>query len=423
MTKIITHNSNQIGGNVVVIETSKSRIAIDFGENLPGNENANIEIEGLSEGQATFDGVFFTHYHGDHVGRMKYILPEVPLYVGEVAKKVMLNINSFIKEKEMIELLNDTSRVFELKENTPVSINDGDIVVTPYTVDHSAYEAFMFLIETKDENGNPDRTILHTGDYRGHGYRGEKGLLPMIHYYIRKKGQRKIDALITEGTMLSRMDEDVFTEGQLQVWAKDFFEEHRHVFVICSSTNLDTLASFYHAGVENRMSMFGNNYIFAQLKTFTETAGKRSPLYQFHKLWSIDPGKQLQKGNFSGTQEDYMRQFGFVCVVKEGEFYEGLIDRFKDCNPVLIYSMWDGYLNPNLSAYNEKLAKFCNKYNYISKHTSGHATADIISKVITAVNPQQVIIPIHTEHPELFEELSISDELKKRVKIQNEYIL
>ena len=170
MTKITTHNSNQIGGNVVVIETDKSKIAIDFGENLPGNENENIEIAGLSKGKTTFDGVFFTHYHGDHIGRMKYILPNVPLYIGEVAKRILININQTVKEEEMVELLTNEERVHVIHENTAISINDGDITVTPYSVDHSAYEAFMFLIETKD------KTILHTGDFRDHGYRGKKGL-------------------------------------------------------------------------------------------------------------------------------------------------------------------------------------------------------------------------------------------------------
>ena len=409
MTKITTHNSNQIGGNVVVIETDKSKIAIDFGENLPGNENENIEIDGLSNGEATFDGVFFTHYHGDHIGRMKYILPEVPIYIGEVAKQVLLNINQTVKEEEMVELLSNVDRVHDIYENKAISINDGDIIVTPYSVDHSAYEAFMFLIETKD------KTILHTGDFRGHGYRGEKALIPMIHYYIRKQGKRDIDILITEGTMLSRMNEEVYTEAELQAWAKEYFESHKYIFLICSSTNLDTLASFYHAGIYNGMQMFGNDYIHRQLKTFTETAGKKTSLYQFNKMWKIEFNKHLEKNGFSGTQEEFMRKYGFVCVVKEGSKYEKWIEKFKDLNPVVIYSMWDGYRDPNRTAYNQKLDEFCKKFNTISKHTSGHATADVIAKVIEAVNPKEAIIPIHTEHPEMIKKLDIRNELKERV--------
>lgn len=413
MTKITIHNSSQIGGNVVVIETVVSKIAIDFGENLPGNENEKIEIEGLSKGEVTFDGVFFTHYHGDHIGRMKYILPEVPLYIGEVAKQILLNINKTVKEEEMVELLNKEERVHAIYENTAISINDGDIIVTPYSVDHSAYEAFMFLIETKD------KTILHTGDFRDHGYRGKKGLMPMIDYYIRKRGKRDIDILITEGTMLSRMNEEVFTEAELQAWAKEYFKSNKYVFLICSSTNLDTLSSFYHAAIDNGMSMYGNRYIYRQLKTFTETAGKMSRLYKFDRMWPIDFDKHLEKNGFSGTQEEFMRKYGFVCIVKEGSKYEKWIERFNDLNPVVIYSMWDGYRDKERTAYNQKLDEFCNKFNTISKHTSGHATANVIAKVIEAVDPKEAIIPIHTEHPEMIRELNIRDELKLKV-ISNE---
>ena len=409
MTKITAYNSNQIGGNVVVIETEKSRIAIDFGENLPGNENANIEIEGLSKGKSSFDGVFFTHYHGDHIGRVKSILPDVKLYLGSVAKQILLNINETLKKQEMVDLLNDKERIIEIFENETIDINNGDIKVTPYSVDHSAYEAFMFLIETKD------KTILHTGDFREHGHRGEKSLIPTIEFHVRKNGKRNVDTLIIEGTMLSRMNEDVFTEKQLQNWAYEYFKEHRHVFLLCSSTNLDTLASFYQAGKKHRMQMFSNSYVHMQLKTFTKTAGRRSSKYKFEKAWPISFGKQLEHKNFKGTQEEFMRRFGFICVVKEGEAYEKWIDRFKDCNPVLIYSMWEGYLDPKKSAYNQELDDFCRKHNTVRKHTSGHATASTIARVITAVDPKQEIFPIHTENAEALKSLNISDELKQRI--------
>ena len=63
----------------------------------------------------------------------------------------------------------------------------GDIVVTPYFVSHSAYDAYMFLIEAEGKR------ILHTGDFRGHGY-FSKGLILTIQKYI---GQ--VDVLIIEG--------------------------------------------------------------------------------------------------------------------------------------------------------------------------------------------------------------------------------
>ena len=49
-------------------------------------------------------------------------------------------------------------------------------------------------------------------------------------------------------------------------------------------------------------------------------------------------------------------------------------------------------------------------------HTSGHATAEMIKDMIIAVDPQEEIIPIHTECKEAFGELDIGEELKKKIR-------
>ena len=106
-TKIKIYQGNQIGGCVVSIETEKTKICIDFGENLPGNdEKEKIEIEGLTKPSSKiYDALFFTHYHGDHIGRMKEVLEDVPMYMGKTAKKVLLTINKTTKNTQMCEIL------------------------------------------------------------------------------------------------------------------------------------------------------------------------------------------------------------------------------------------------------------------------------------------------------------------------------
>lgn len=49
-------------------------------------------------------------------------------------------------------------------------------------------------------------------------------------------------------------------------------------------------------------------------------------------------------------------------------------------------------------------------------YTSGHATAEMIKDMIIAVDPQEEIIPIHTECKEAFGELDIGEELKKKIR-------
>ena len=109
--------------------------------------------------------------------------------------------------------------------------------------------------------------------------------------------------------MLSRMNERIFTEQELQSWATIFFKKRRHIFLLCSSTNLDTLASFYHAAKANRIKMFANHYVVSQLKTFSETAGVEDDFYRFSTVWPIQFGKELNKNGFYVTLLNTMGGF------------------------------------------------------------------------------------------------------------------
>jgi ribonuclease J len=181
----------------------------------------------------------------------------IPLYMGATARQVMINIQTALtnvkeegeKHKQELEVLQDNNRIHTFQLNGRHYDHVTDIPgfrIEPYSVDHSAYDAYMFLIEVDDpkyENGK--RVILHTGDFRGHGRRG-KAMLPVIKHYVHRNG-RKVNTLITEGTMMSRMNEKVKTETAMMYEAAEYLKEHKYAFLICSSTNLDSLASFYQA--------------------------------------------------------------------------------------------------------------------------------------------------------------------------------
>jgi ribonuclease J len=251
-------------------------------------------------------------------------------------------------------------------------------------------------------------------------------MLDVIKYYIHKNG-RKVDYLITEGTMMGdRKNEIVKNEPDLYREALELFKEHRYVFLIISSTNLDSLVSFYRAAVENRMNMFCYNYyLYNQIKTFSEAAGEYSPWYKFDDVYTVDFEKELSNKYWdkSKTQEEFMREYGFLCVIKADEKYNEWIDKFEEKNPLVIYSMWDGYINleKGKEAYNEEWAKFFEPYinsgQYRDMHTSGHATAKMITDVIKAVDPQKCIYPMHTENAKGFRELDMDEKYKDMITI------
>lgn len=110
-TNIKFLHADQIGGCVTLISTDTTKICIDFGENLPGSKHKEaLEVEGLTSGEQQYDAVFFTHYHGDHIGRFNKILQGIPLYMSQMCRYALLNIYHALAKhdaqyKKQIEIL------------------------------------------------------------------------------------------------------------------------------------------------------------------------------------------------------------------------------------------------------------------------------------------------------------------------------
>ena len=452
MEHVKIFQGDQIGGCVTVISAVHGgrthRILIDYGSSLSGSEvKEDFRYPWEEE---PVEAVFFTHYHGDHVGRMMDIPDNVPLYMGETARRVMINIQEAlckapdeegIRHRKELEALKDDSRIHTFHYNGRYYDHITDIpgfIVEPYSIDHSAYDAYMFLIEADDpESENGRKVILHTGDFRGHGRRG-KAMLPVIERYVHRDG-RRVNSLIIEGTMMSRMDEKVLTETEMMYEASEYLKKHRYAFLICSSTNLDSLASFYQAA---QMAAFPyrrylytyNEYFRIQLKTFSDTAGGFSDVYQFDNVHQLMLDKELKASKWkkSRTQKELMEITGFLAIIKPEDWCEKYLDPFIrdyqngviDQMPVIIYSMWDGYVQEYFVRENgervENRAKNQNWIDFLKKqeekgvevkhlHTSGHASPQMLAEVIKAVAPTDEIWPMHTEHPEMFERLDIGE--------------
>lgn len=415
-TNIKIINGNRIGGCITVISSETTKIIIDFGEALPGSDKSDdIPFDWEKEKP---DAIFFTHYHGDHIGRFAEIPLSVPVYMGEVSYKVMKNVYSRTRRTELVKALEERKALHFIEVNKTISV--GDIEITPYSVDHSAFDAYMFLISANGEN------IVHTGDYRDHGHRGHtmkngrdrNVMLDVIKYYITKNGKQRINALITEGTMLTRYSDKTYSEKQMLSDAVKFFNENRYVFLKVSSTNVDSLASFAKAAKVNGINLYVNQYQLEQIEIYRET-GKRhgTDMYGFENVYPLFPAPEDCRSEkqmaFSEKQRKIMRQKGFV-IVSDGA-WEKYYSEFSDMPCKAIYSMWNGYIEQTNKAFNKNLYDFSSKTNAVSMHTSGHAYPGFICEVIKAVNPSEVIIPIHTEAAEELFNLDIGCELKSRI--------
>ncbi len=262
----IHRGADQIGGCITEISTSTSKIIIDMGAELPNNdkEPQGVEIHGLTQGEKNYNAVFFTHYHGDHIGLYKTILPEIPLYMGKAAKEIFEKLTKRV-DVNCLSLVQKFN-TFEVGKKILI----GDISITPFLVDHSAYDAYMFLIKADN------KTLLHTGDFREHGLRGSK-LIAMLEKFV---GQ--VDVLITEGTMLSRDDKHIKSEFEIMHTAKELIKNSnkKYVFVLCSSTNIDRIACFNKANPIGR-SFLCDEYQSEVLDVVTKYGAKYSKIYDF----------------------------------------------------------------------------------------------------------------------------------------------
>ena len=410
--RIIVHRgTKQIGGSITEIAVKNTHILVDCGAELPGSTNTVSDSDIVKLLQTKhFDGVFFTHYHGDHTGLMDKIPREIPIYMDETMLIILRILHAYTGNKSMQELLdNHEGRIHTFKPRRGNVLTVGDMNIIPFFVDHSAYHANMFLFESKATG----HTVLHSGDFRSTGYMSKS--LDMIPRLIHEYYHKQVDVLLTEGTMMTRStkDEHLLTEWDVKKEATAFLRDHRQIFVVCSSTNFDSLTSVCNAARANNIPIYGSPYIMEMLKTFSGLAGKYTRLYRLPPVKGIDEMKRVH------PKEGVVLLGSLLNREKEDAY--SLYDRYghymSDYKPYLIYSMWQGYLNPKHLAYDEGFSTFVKRFGSSVKyiHSSGHADRDTLAKFIKAIAPRKYIVPFHTENPIGFKNLNIKDQYKEMV--------
>ncbi len=376
----IIKGTNQIGGCITEISTLNTKIIIDFGEDLIGD--SDVKIEGLTYGKPSYDAVFITHSHLDHIGLIDNILEDIPVYVEEKSKKIFELLNNFTNKKSK-------HKTIDVKFESKIKIKDID--VTYFIVDHSSYNSSMILVESNNKK------ILHTGDFRNHGYKGK-----LLESTLNKIG--KVDCLITEGTSFSRKEVVYDSEFEISKKAYDIFKKYNQVFILQSSTNIDRIVSFYKASKKS------NKFFIEDLFTanVTKMLGNKIPNpVTFNDVSVWIPLKYRRKSSI--FKEKYIYPFkeysksssvykDYAMLIKTSmiDDLKLLNEKGKITNACLIYSMWDGYMEE--SSFKEFIDEI-KKLNIDFKilHTSGHADIKTIERLIEITHPTK-IIPIHTSN-------------------------
>lgn len=377
MKLCIHRGTHQIGGIAAEIATETTRILIDMGDELslePGFVSAPLHIPGVTDANGRCDAVLFTHYHGDHTGQMLRIRPDIPLYAGALAKDIMRlsSAHSWKKDEVLCKRI-ETIRTFSA--GMPFLI--GDIQITPFGIDHSAVDSYLFLIEADG------KCILYTGDFRLHGVRGKT----MDKILDRRIG--KVDAIITEGTTVSRTDGKTATEWELQARVRNYLQQYKYVFVLCATTNLDRIFTLARAVPRGKYCIC-DDYQKMLVETVSKHWSGISSFYEMPKLLSF---KHHPPARFA--------ELGGLMFVRANSKFGAIICQYDPAQSILLYSMWDGYRTKPGSTIPDFLAL---TDTWETLHTSGHASPEDLRHVIEKADPQ-LVIPMHTDAPQKMQAL------------------
>lgn len=431
----IYRGTNQIGGCCTEISAGRARFLIDLGANLPDTRVTMEDEELVRQAFLGVDpvAVLFTHLHGDHIGLYRQIPEGVPVYIGPLAKEIIgiltAQLDSFAEKKSapFVKGMRTYTAGRWLKLAP-------ELAVLPLYVDHSAPDAYMLYIRAAGKK------ILFTGDFRDHGIQGERGQLwNALQHYVVPHG---VDVLITEGTMLSRVEEakknPVRTERELGREALERFRAHKYNFVLMSSTNLDSVMQFYHSTPDG-MCFVCDPYQAEVMLTAMKGMEKKEPrwyrrsryqpaIYIWHQSHDDDLSRLEQLGaslaeplRVLSADARRMARAGFVMLIRQSlpHHHKRALDHFypldgsKDSQ--LIYSLWTGYLQNGSHPDREMLEKLAGRELY-PLHTSGHAFVDTIARLVETVDPK-VIIPMHTECARKFQELPVFARWMTRVRL------
>lgn len=394
LTVTIHRGRNEIGGNCVEIDSGKTRILLDIGQPLSG------EFVTIPQNLKTVDAVIISHPHQDHYGLIEQIPKNVSVYIGLTAEKLIEALQIFINKQV-------PDRIFKPIEDKQI-IDIGDFKITPYLVDHSAFDSFAFLVE-----GNGER-IFYTGDLRMHGRKIS------IMDKLLKHPPSNIDKLIIEGTMLDRDNQKFRDESAVENAMVEILNSSNAAsFFIAPSQNVDRLVSAFRACKKTNREFVIDIYtawVLRQISNNPKT--KNIPDISWGEIKVLSKGwtaarqylKLKENRNLFGrfTNEIYSQNVVITQQEIEAEperyliktsFTKPLIDRLnlKPCS--VIYSMWEGYLSQryNPTGWNQLISlKEDPQINFQIIHTSGHAIISDLKKLVEALKPNK-ILPIHTE--------------------------
>ena len=397
--KICIHRGTQeIGGTCIEMEAQGKRIVLDVGLPLDADETKDIKdllpnVSGFAEKDETLLAAAISHPHQDHYGLARYIRPDIPVMIGKSANDILKAASKFVPDGKYF------SNTIYYESWKPTEI--GPFTITPYLMDHSAYDAYALLIEADNKR------VFYSGDFRGHG-RKEK-----LFDHILKNPPKNIDVLLMEGTTVSREGTEIGfpTEQDLEQKFIEDIKKTKGIYLVnASAQNIDRIVTIYKSAIQNGRKMVIDLYTALVLEA---TGNAKIPQSYWDDVRVFIPQRQriqIKKQEYFDDvkrhrvnrifPEDLAKNPSKFVMIFRPWMRED-IDRMGCADGAgFAYSMWGGYLGqPENNAFLEWLDE--RGIPMAKIHTSGHAPLADLKRFAKAINPKK-LIPIHSFETESF---------------------
>ena len=396
----IHRGAKEIGGSCVELESQGQRLILDLGLPLDA-ENNDIsylpEIPGLDGKDSSLLGILISHPHVDHFGLLSHISEDIPVGMGAAARRILKAAKPFMPGKWPAP-----AKGWDYQSEKPFKV--GPYTITPYLVDHSAYDAYALLIEADGKR------LFYSGDFRAHGRKGK------LFEQMIANPPRDIDVMLLEGTSLGRLDGDKRfpSETELETRFEAAFRNTPGLAMVhCSSQNIDRIVSIMRASKRTGRKLVIDLYTAVVLEA---TGNPKLPQSNWSDVVLMIPQSQRMKIKKNAWFEQ-LKQHSRNRIFREKlnaypeqftllyrPLYQGDLTQ-AECleGASYIYSQWEGYWERG--EYDDvKNWLGANGITKQSIHTSGHASPVDLKRFVKALSPGKVV-PIHTFQPEQYEKL------------------